>query len=235
MNNGRAAVEKPTNGHSFESDYFSDIYGGNYHARNPRYKINFYLKTILKFKKSGTLFDIGCAYGLFCKAAARNFDCTGCDVSAHAVREATQSVSSRGAHFFVSNLPDIPTEKKYDVITCFDVLEHVPDLVRALQNLRDLSADSSGILVLTVPVYDGMFAKIAGFLDNDPTHIHKESRNFWKKSLAENGFEIVESVGVFRYFLMGKMYVHFGHALLWPIAPAIVMVVRRDRSGRKTK
>ena len=36
----------------------------------PARKIDFYLNKTLKYKQRGKLLDIGCAYGLFCKAAS---------------------------------------------------------------------------------------------------------------------------------------------------------------------
>lgn len=222
-------MEEPEKKSPFEIDYFNSIYRGDYLARNPARKINFYLNLVLKYNRVGRLLDIGCAYGLFCQAAAAHFTCTGCDISAHAVREASRILPSAGVRYFVSKLPGIAAKEKFDVVSCFDVLEHVHDLDCALISLKSLLKEGSSILAVTVPVYDGVAGRIVGLLDRDPTHLHKESRYFWKTAFVKHDFEIIESVGVFRYFLLRKYYIHFGHALLWPVAPAILMVVRPRR------
>lgn len=51
---------------------------------------------------------------------------------------------------FVGDVLDIPNEKKFDVLLCAEVLEHVPDPKRVFQKLFDL-ASPGGIVVVTVP------------------------------------------------------------------------------------
>ncbi|MCU0608236.1 MAG: class I SAM-dependent methyltransferase [Chitinispirillaceae bacterium] len=211
----------------FENSYFDGVYRSNYLLRNPKHKIHFYLNKTLKYKRSGSLLDIGCAYGLFCEAASPYFACTGCDISEHAIKTAADR-AGKNISYFVSSLPAITTDKTFDVVSCFDVLEHVPELDGALSRLKSLLRDTTSILLITVPVYDGLTGILVDKLDNDPTHIHKKSRIFWKDKLREHGLFIAETAGMFRYFLLNRWYIHFGHALLWPVSPAIFMIARKQ-------
>src|SRR5437879_2784429 len=114
----------------FESDYFQQVYQGDYDRRNPRYKHRSYLREVIRVAKNGLLLDIGCAYGAFLREAVEHFEVQGCDISAHATKIAASRVSS--AKIFQSDIFSIQGRCSYDVITCFDVLEHVPDVDSAL-------------------------------------------------------------------------------------------------------
>jgi SAM-dependent methyltransferase len=75
---------------SFEQDYFRKTYGNDYEKRNPVRKLDYCLSRIREGRPSGTLLDVGCAYGLFLSRARRFYDVTGCDVSEHAVGAARE-------------------------------------------------------------------------------------------------------------------------------------------------
>lgn len=54
-------------------------------------------------------------------------------------------------HNYKCDILRIPLEARSDIVLCTEVLEHVPDPVRALQRLSDLVNDQ-GFLVITVPL-----------------------------------------------------------------------------------
>lgn len=54
------------------------------------------------------------------------------------------------SHDFVCDILDIPSLHKYDFIVCTEVLEHVPDPVRAFSHMVSL-LNPGGVLVVTVP------------------------------------------------------------------------------------
>lgn len=53
-------------------------------------------------------------------------------------------------HNFICDITEIPNNLRFDVILCTEVLEHVPDPVRAFQHLATLLTPN-GRLVMTVP------------------------------------------------------------------------------------
>jgi 2-polyprenyl-3-methyl-5-hydroxy-6-metoxy-1,4-benzoquinol methylase len=204
----------------FETDYFKKVYQGDYDRRNPRYKHRSYLREVRRVTKKGLLLDVGCAYGAFLKEAIGHFEVHGCDISAHATQIAASRVPS--AKTFQSEIFSIQGRCKYDVITCFDVLEHVPDVDSALAHLLEL-LKPGGALVITVPVYDTIIGNIVERLDKDPTHVHKQSRYHWINLVAAAGFQHLYWKGILRYYLGGPLYLHYCGRTIRRFAPAILV------------
>jgi SAM-dependent methyltransferase len=163
---------------------------------------------------------VGCAYGSFLRQAASEFDCTGCDISEHAVRVATSRVPA--ASVFRSDIHDLDLTVGYDVITCFDVLEHVPGVEQALERLYRL-LKPGGTLVATMPVYDGLVGKLVERLDHDPTHVHKIARYNWLERFRSVGFDAVAWKGIIRFYFGGPFYLHWCSSFLRRVSPAILV------------
>ncbi|HTV17366.1 MAG TPA: class I SAM-dependent methyltransferase [Polyangiaceae bacterium] len=109
----------------------------------------------------GRLLDVGCASGLFVAAAhGRGWQARGADASRWMVERARER--SPGARFDVGTLESLELEpESLDVVTLFDVLEHVDDpraaLARVARWLRP-----GGLLVLSVPNSGSWMAKLMG-------------------------------------------------------------------------
>lgn len=54
-------------------------------------------------------------------------------------------------HDYVCDILDIPIDKKFNIVLCTEVLEHVPDPIRAFQVLTKL-LNPGGTLIVTVPI-----------------------------------------------------------------------------------
>jgi 2-polyprenyl-3-methyl-5-hydroxy-6-metoxy-1,4-benzoquinol methylase/uncharacterized Fe-S cluster-containing radical SAM superfamily protein len=92
--------------------------------------------------------DVGCATGILLgllreRGAA---DLTGVEVSAYAAAEA----AAKGFKVFNADILSLDEAEKYDIITAFDVMEHVPDLRAFLGKVRSLLRDD-GIFVFLTP------------------------------------------------------------------------------------
>lgn len=207
----------------FEKEYFDKVYI-DYNRQNPKRKLKSYLKEILIHKNSGKLLDIGCANGKFMKEAGKFFEVYGIDLSNHAVQYARK----QGLNAKVAGAEKtLHKKREFDVVTMLDVIEHVPDINRALKEAGRI-LKSGGILVLSIPVYDKLAGKIVRKLDKDPTHIHKQSRDFWISALRQNNFSILEYKGIMRYFLFKKYYIHFMAKALRSHSPAIFLIARKS-------
>jgi len=206
---------------SFERDYFRKVYGNDYEKRNPIRKLDYYFTRIREVRPSGTLLDVGCAYGQFLSRARMFFDVTGCDVSEHAVGVAKERLPDMD--IFRAGIGDLPSGRTFDIITAFDVLEHVADPLGAISGLSRRLTEG-GVLALTVPVYDGLPGRIARLLDRDDTHLRKENRRFWRETLESAGFDIFLDEGLWRYFFLNRKYIFFGGRVWKNFSPALFLI-----------
>lgn len=86
------------------------------------------------------------------------------------------------------------TDKKYDIVTMGDVVEHVTNPRAALEKAHSLLKDS-GVLWIATPNFESGYSRI--LQDNDPMwrepyHISYFSYDILKKVMEEVGFEVVD-------------------------------------------
>jgi SAM-dependent methyltransferase len=212
----------------FDSQYFERVYR-NYARQNPTRKIEWYRQYAERFlpAKGGAVLEIGCAFGLFLDALGPSRRRVGMDISAYAISRARQRAP--GASFFVGSAENIPLRGSFDLITAFDVVEHVPNL-DAVADFVDASLRADGVFLIVVPVYDGPLGWLVRLLDRDPTHVHKRSRQFWT-GWIQRRFELIHYTGVFRWLTSGGYYIHWPVPALTSISPAILICARRKRNS----
>ncbi|MDD5617609.1 MAG: class I SAM-dependent methyltransferase [Candidatus Omnitrophica bacterium] len=157
-----------------------------------RNDFNTRLKGISRFKKCGKVLDVGCAAGFFLEVARDNgWDSYGVELSDYAASFArdmlklnVKSGELEGAKFD-SNL--------FDVITLFDVIEHVRDPGRLLKEARRV-LKNDGLLVITTPNIDSVCAKV--FKDRfhllDPLHLVYFSPKTMTAMLSKEGFKVIK-------------------------------------------
>lgn len=93
--------------------------------------------------------DIACGTGysapMFLDAGAVSV--VGVDVEHEAVRHAASTYGGPDARFEVGDIVTFGAGQSFDLITCFETIEHVPDARAALLNLRGLLAPGGRLLV----------------------------------------------------------------------------------------
>ena len=209
---------------TFGASYFAEAYGPHYARRNPPRKWRAFLREIARFRTAGDLLDVGCAYGLFLREASRLYRCGGCDISAHALGVARRLLPPE-IPLFAARLGELPTGRRYDIVTCFDILEHVSDLDRALADVR-AHLRPGGILVATMPVYDGPLGWLVDRLDHDETHVHRRGRDFWMQRFGAH-FTVRRCTGIWRYFALHRWYLNVVSRATRRVTPAILLVAER--------
>ncbi|MBI3975431.1 MAG: class I SAM-dependent methyltransferase [Armatimonadetes bacterium] len=217
---------------TFDEDYFGarSNYGGRYDWYNPAHKIAGYLREIRRVRPDGALLDVGCAFGRFLERAREHYDCEGMDISAFALARARRRLPD--VNLQQGRIEAFRSDRHYDVVTCFDVLEHVPDLDLALAGLRDLLRPG-GILAIAVPVYDSPAGWAFGLLDRDPTHVHRRDRRFWLERLHAAGLRPVVFKGILRVPLPAGLFLHLISGAFRSLSSAIfVIALRADGPGR---
>jgi SAM-dependent methyltransferase len=130
---------------------------------------------------------------------------------------------------FRAPLPGLETRQRFDVIAAFDVLEHIPNLDGALDNLERLLVPG-GLLAFTVPVYDGPLGSLVDRLDKDETHVHRRGRDFWLDRLAPR-FQLKHYTGVWRYPLPG-VYINRVSRVSRRVTTAILVLAEKPAAGR---
>jgi len=118
-----------------------------------------FLARIMKYKSKGALLDVGCALGFFVELAQKSgFDAYGFDPSSYAVGEAKKLVGEGRIEKGTINTVGY-REKSFDVITLFDVFEHLNDPGRDIERLAGFLKDD-GIIVIATGDTESVMAKV---------------------------------------------------------------------------
>lgn len=215
---------RPARAAPFERDYYETVYR-DYGRQNPPRKLRFYRRLVERATPAGRpprILDIGCAFGAFLSALDPTWQRFGTDVSQFATERAAVAVP--GATFARADVDAIPFPGPFDVITAFDVIEHIPSLDAVVSAVRSRLAPD-GRFVFVVPVYDGVTGPLIRLLDKDETHVHKESRDFWLR-WARESFTVLDWCGIYRYLIPGLGYAHLPTRLWRRFTPAIAVTAR---------
>jgi 2-polyprenyl-3-methyl-5-hydroxy-6-metoxy-1,4-benzoquinol methylase len=152
------------------------------------------LKLINKYSKSGkSLLDFGCGTGDFLKVANESkWEVFGVEPN----DQARQIANSKLDGLVFTSEEFLKFEKeRFDVITLWHVLEHLPELKEHLSVFKKL-LKPNGTLIIAVPNYKSFDAKIykrywAAF--DVPRHLWHFSRTSIIKLMAINKMEVVKS------------------------------------------
>jgi SAM-dependent methyltransferase len=99
--------------------------------------------------------DVGCGTGAILEEFSRRYQAFGIDPSPQAIDFCRQ----RGlTNVWAGLLNDFPADKPYDLVTMFDVVEHVPDDLALLTEARRRLAPG-GHLLIAVPAYRWLWSR----------------------------------------------------------------------------
>lgn len=123
------------------------------------------------------LLDVGSAHGWFLETAREQFDVLG--VEPDAVVGA--GAAARGLPVRSGYFPDVLKDgERFDVIVFNDVIEHIPDICRALVACH-VRLDEGGILILNLPNSRGFFYRLSKSVARLGWHAPFE--RLWQKDL----------------------------------------------------
>lgn len=137
-----------------------------------------------------TLLDYGCGAGWFLKHAEEYFKTIGIDFSKEAIEMAKQNTKqSRLIWGEVMALRKIK-RNSLEIVTVFDVFEHVPDPAPLLEQFYRIMVDG-GILLVTMPNANSVLRKLLG--DDwwgyaDLSHLWILSEDEWREVIEKFGF-----------------------------------------------
>ena len=171
--------------------------------------------------RRGRLLDVGCSSGAWLEVAAEaGWEATGVEIGDTTAGEAR----SRGLDVRNGTLEQLMPalcEERFDVITFWDVLEHLRDPRAELDRAAGLLA-KNGVLAATFPNIDGWFPRATYRLLAHPTgvweypelplHLFDFSTTTAATLFEKSGFEVVASA------TWGTPFAHFrGTTLSWEV------------------
>ncbi len=197
----------PTSVGVYQEDYFSGATAGygyvNYDSdKEPMVPVfEDYLRQVATFTQGRNLLDVGAATGFFLGIAKRfGYAVQGVDLSPYAAKCA----SEKGISVRTGTLSDVPAEETFDIITMFDVIEHVPDPIGELEQARTRLA-TGGVLVINTPDIGSWYARLMGMrwhLIVPPEHLSYFSRRTMQSLLEKKGFTVLKITSVGKRFTL---------------------------------
>jgi 2-polyprenyl-3-methyl-5-hydroxy-6-metoxy-1,4-benzoquinol methylase len=165
-------------------------------------------KLIRKYKKSGSLFDLGVGWGHFLYTGKQlGYDVYGIEIANNPYTYAKNDLNLPVDHidFFQLDKPD----KSYDIITMWDVFEHINQADLVVEKCSKLIKDN-GYLFIQVPQIDSFIAKCQkkNWTMIGIGHVNYFSRKTIPIILSRHGFDTVKikSSIEFKLFLMFVVY-----------------------------
>ncbi len=182
--------------------------------------------------ETGAILDVGCFDGEFLKQLGANYECSGIEIN----DKAAQIAKMRGAIIAGADISDIlKSKKKYDVITAFDVIEHVNDPRAFLKTLLSAVKPGRSVIIST-----GNTAALSWRLMGS---------SYWYSAYAEHisfinpywCHHLAQSLGL--KILRQEFYAHsdtdaanrlkdLAINLLYRISPDAIAILRRHGAGK---
>ncbi len=203
--------------HQPDPQVLYDLYGENYFHNNDSGTVGYTnyladeqnirktfarrLKYLDRFIQPGNLLDIGCAAGFFLdEANRRGWSVQGLDVSGFAVNYVTDRFGFDARQGSILDL-DYP-ENHYDLITMWDVIEHVPDPMSQIEKVASLLRPG-GVFALATPDVDSLPAQITGKrwvgYKLSEEHVYYVSVKTLSNMLDRAGFDVIHTYHVGKY------------------------------------
>jgi 2-polyprenyl-3-methyl-5-hydroxy-6-metoxy-1,4-benzoquinol methylase len=157
-------------------------------------------------KNSGSLLDVGCGLGYFLKEISeldknKKWLLFGAETSVSAFNFANNNLGLN--NIFLGPVENAPYQEKYfDVVTLWDLLEHLENPRRSLKKINDILKDNGNLFISTPNINIQLFkARLKKFLNIGTDHglevrdhLHNYSPRSLSRLLKESGFNTIEFV-----------------------------------------
>ena len=157
------------------------------------------LAWIERLHPPGRVLDVGAAYGYFLEAArTRGWQAEGVEIAPDCAAEAERT---SGAKVVAGDFMEVPLESGFDVITMFDVLEHIADPMGALRRAHELLAPG-GLVVVETGDWQSTWARALGarwYFFDPPQHVVYFSAESLERAMRRAGF-----TGAIRHARLGR-------------------------------
>lgn len=153
------------------------------------------LRRLQRHMRTGKLLDVGCATGFFLDEARRaGWSTAGLDVSGYAVQYARQQFGLDVKCGMLESVA-LPPES-FDLVTMWDVIEHVADPARTI-HLAGRLLREDGVITLATPDVDSVPARLAGSgwvgYKLSGEHVTFFSKRTLSQMLEDAGFTVLQT------------------------------------------
>jgi len=179
--------------------YYKDIRDDVYLANEDQYLCTYQkvIKTLQQFKTSGTLLDIGCSAGFFLSVAKNFYHVEGCELSSWA----SEIAETRELIIHKCELSKIKTDKLFDIITLWVVIEHFEYPREEIRHIYNL-LNKNGMVCLWTGDISAFPARLLSknwwYIQGQ--HIQYFTRKSLTKLFINNGFQELH-IGLYPYVM----------------------------------
>ena len=168
------------------------------------------LKTDLGLSESRDILEIGCGPAGI-NSVLGEHRLTAIDPLLTSYRELDVFDASCENHVFIAEgIEEFQTERRFPIVFCLNVINHVNDIEKAFERINELTA-VSGYFVLSIDVHRFSLLKhIFRIIPGDALHPHQFSLTEYEDMMRKQNFEILETQRLKReaifdyYVLVGK-------------------------------
>lgn len=180
---------------------FNDVYSNeeyleksiNSYDKTRKYRIKRFaverINILKKYKKKGLLLDFGCGTGWFLEEARKHYEVMGVEYSDTLRGWLKKKLS-------ISSFKDAKEiKKKFDIITAFDVIEHVPNPLNFLKNIKK-KLKKNGIILIYTPNIDSLgfsYLKEKNNLLCPPHHLFYFNKKSFEFMCKKANMKIIET------------------------------------------
>ncbi|MEO8503938.1 MAG: class I SAM-dependent methyltransferase [Acidobacteriota bacterium] len=155
---------------------------------------------------AGRVLDVGTGYGFFMEALERaGYSATGIEISEQAAAKARERV--RGDLVRQSAEAPFPfADATFDAVTMLDVIEHLENYGRALENCHRCLEPGAKLIVITLNAHS-LARPLLGrrwAWHQDPTHVHMFSPKMLRGALETAGFAVERLVTESNFCSVGE-------------------------------
>ncbi len=173
-------------------------------------------------EKHTDFLEIGCGNGEVLRALSdlKNMSLTGADIYLSGIKFAKSRLPN--VKFVQLDAINIPFKNEFDAIGCFDVLEHIDEDVKVMQELAK-ALKQNGLLFITVPQYPFLWSEI----DEIDRHKRRYTRKEITKKIKGVGLEIID-INCFTFLLFPVMMLSRFLRKRKPGKPASPVIVKKE-------
>ncbi|MCC6165591.1 MAG: class I SAM-dependent methyltransferase [Caldilineaceae bacterium] len=166
---------------------------------------------VTRHKQTGALLDVGCATGVFLDGMRRQgtWELHGVELTPEVAKIARRE---RSLDVFAGTLEEASyPDQSFDVVTLWDVLEHLHDPTATLREIHRILKDD-GLLVIRVPnlaSWDAQwFGRYWAGLDA-PRHLYVFTPQTLAQMLQRAGFDVIDESSAIAGYLVLVLSIHY--------------------------